>query len=296
MGLIPHLETKYKSLDRLYNQQGFHMRKSLLASVAVLAVLSISTADAADKKKAAPKKAKPTAAASAPVVASTKTFNWTGAYIGAHAGWGFGSFKQFDDGSTKLQSTANTLLNRSLTLTKGSPDAFMGGFYAGYNYQMDNVVTGVEADINFGQIKQTASIPFGLTGNGHTLTGSFNGSQSYEMGGSARVKLGYAFDNILPYVTGGLAVAQNKFTLGGAAALDGTTIVAAGYSKTKTQYGYVLGGGLEYAVTSNLVGRIEYLYTDFGKTEFGLASDNTVGSFKSSTKLQQVRAGLAYKF
>jgi outer membrane immunogenic protein len=271
------------------------MSKSLLASFAVLAVLSISTADAAEKKKTAPKKAKPVAAVSEPV-AAPKTYSWTGAYIGAHAGWGFGSFKQFDDGVTQLQSIINSKLNSSLSLTKGSPDAFMGGLFAGYNYQIENIVTGVEADINFGQVKQTASIPFGLSGNGHTLTGSFYGSQSYEIGGSARVRIGYAFDKILPYITGGLAVGQNKFTLGGAAALDGTTIVSTGYSKTKTQYGYVLGGGLEYAVTNNLVGRIEYLYTDFGKTELGLASDSTVGSFKSGTKLQQVRAGLAYKF
>ena len=70
-----------------------HMRKTLLASIAVLAALSITTADAADKKKAATAKSKPVAAAAAPVVVAAKSYNWTGAYIGAHAGWGFGSFK-----------------------------------------------------------------------------------------------------------------------------------------------------------------------------------------------------------
>ena len=280
------------------------MRKTLLASIAVLAALSITTADAADKKKAATAKSKPVAAAAAPVVVAAKSYNWTGAYIGAHAGWGFGSFKEFDNRTKVLTSFISSTLNLNPALTRKSADAFQGGLYGGYNYQINDVVTGIEADINFGSVKREASIPFGITGNGHTMTGNFNGSQSYEYGGSLRARIGYSFDRILPYITGGLAVASNKFNLNGNAANDGTQIFSAGYSKSKTQYGYVVGGGIEYALTSNLVGRIEYLYTNFGKThytnfgktELGLASDDIVGSFKASTKLQQVRAGLSYKF
>ena len=218
------------------------------------------------------------------------TANRTGYYIGAHAGWGMGSFKNFDKDAKDTQSELVTLLARPVAMTTSGGRAFVGGLYAGYNFQFDKIVTGVEADLNIGSITRTAIIPFNLTGNGHTVTGSFTGTQAYQIGGSLRGRSGYAINDLLPYVTGGLAMATNKWTLGGDARIDGTLLQAVSIAETQRQYGYVLGGGLEYKLSANLNARAEYLYTSFAATEIA----NT-GS-KYDTKLNTVRVGLSYKF
>ena len=52
--------------------------------------------------------------------------------------------------------------------------------------------------------------------------------------------------------------------------------------------GYTLGGGVEYGYSSNLLIRTEYRYTQYEKT--------SINSVKFGTDIQEVRAGLAYKF
>ena len=252
----------------------------LLASTLTAALVTSVSAFAADL----PSHKSPTAAPVA-VVGS-----WVGYYIGAHAGWGMGSFKNFDRDVTDTQSELATLLARPVSSSTSGGRAFVGGLYAGYNFQFGNVVTGVEADINIGSITRSATIPFTVTGNGHTASGSFNGSQSYQVGGSLRGRLGYSIDALLPYITGGIAIANNKWTLGGEARVDGTPVQAVAISETKKQYGYVLGGGLEYKLSSNLSARAEYLYTGFAATEVAHSGS------KYDTKINHVRAGLTYKF
>ncbi len=116
-------------------------------------------------------------AVKAPAVVPTPVFSWTGFYIGANAGYGWGS----GDG-----------LPGSLG---ADPQGWVGGGQAGYNYQFDNnVVAGVEADLQGGDISAEAG---GLSSTLNTL-------------GTVRGRLGYAAGRVMPYVTGGLAWGNNS--------------------------------------------------------------------------------------
>ncbi len=141
--------------------------KKFLLSGAALAVLALATpAFAADMPTRGPVyKAAPAAA----------LFNWTGFYIGAHGGYGWGDFGGFND------------------------DGGFGGGQIGVNYQFaPNWVWGVEADI---------------AGSGQK--DDFLGANvKTDLFGTARLRLGYAVDRTLVYGTGGLAWASTKFNDG----------------------------------------------------------------------------------
>jgi len=94
--------------------------------------------------------------------------------------------------------------------------------------------------------------------------------------GTVRARLGYAFDRVLPYVTGGLAWGNNKIT-------------ANGVSQSNTSTGWTAGAGVEYALTNNWTARAEYLYMDLGKSGFQAVGD---AGLTAST----ARLGVNYKF
>ncbi|WP_375701575.1 outer membrane protein, partial [Bartonella sp. AA81SXKL] len=100
-------------------------------------------------------------------------------------------------------------------------------------------------------------------------------------------------DRIMPYVAGGVSYAQvqavssTKVTK---AADDAEIASAQLFDKTKTLVGFTLGGGVDFAMTDNVLLRAEYRYSDFGKKKF-----EKEGS-ELSYKTNDFRVGVAYKF
>ncbi len=76
-----------------------------------------------------------------------------------------------------------------------------------------------------------------------------------------RARAGFALDNTLLYVTGGLAAVDMEF---------GAVMVQPPQSDSQWVYGWTAGGGLEHAFTQNFSGRIEYLYVDLHDTDFSM--------------------------
>lgn len=210
------------------------------------------------------------AAESVPEEVLAPAFNWTGGYVGAQVGY------EWSRGD--------------MTFTTGDyanpkPDGFLGGIYGGANYQFsNNLVVGVDADIAWGQANNVA--PF-YDENGNEFPFPDNsGSQDVKWSGAVRGRLGYAYDRWLPYLAGGVAFAHVKQSVvSGFATLD---------YDTKNYTGWTLGAGVEYTITTNLIGRFEYRYTDFGSHDFPAAN----GYAPITTKLHSndVRVGIAYKF
>ncbi|RDJ25286.1 porin family protein [Bosea caraganae] len=187
-------------------------------------------------------------------------FTWTGFYIGANAGYAWG----------QVDSSALGTLN-----SFDDPDGFVGGGQVGYNYQIGQWVLGVEADFQGADLKATASDPFfGL-----------RASNELNWFGTVRGRVGYAFDRFLPYVTGGFAYGNVKNKISG----PGFSV-----SDDNTQYGWTLGGGLEYAFTNNLTVKAEYLYVDLDKESIVVPGGTFTGSV--GTKFSVARVGLNYKF
>lgn len=188
-------------------------------------------------------------------------FTWTGFYVGANVGYAWG----------QIDSTGLGVLSNGFD----DPDGFTGGGQIGYNYQMGQFVLGVEADFQGADLKASLfDVPTGISA-----------SNEINWYGTVRARVGYAFDRFLPYVTGGFAYGnvKNKISNG---------IVS--FSDDNTQYGWTLGGGIEYAFTNNLTAKVEYLYIDLDKENISLPGGTLTSNVE--TKFSVIRAGLNYKF
>ena len=215
----------------------------------------------------------------APVVVDT--FSWTGGYIGAHAGYGWGNTHDVNNPNADKKKL------------KGG----FGGLQAGYNWQFDNnVVLGAEADVSFGSIKKNWM--------DDSQYGAYYTQDKIGTHGTVRARLGYAVDRFLPYVTGGLAWADTKHTLGCENALkpagNSCKKGAADFetSQSKTRIGYAVGAGLEYALTDNWTVKGEYLYTNLGKKTVTLVDPSypALSDRRFKTDTSEVRIGVNYKF
>ena len=150
------------------------MKKYLLASVAALGLVAAGAASAADL----PSRKGPVAA---PVY--VPAFTWTGFYVGANAGYGWGNVN------------ANGFANI------GDVDGFIGGGQVGYNYQMGQFVVGLEADLQGADLS-----------SGNNL-GLIRVKTDYF--GTVRARVGVAFDRFMPYITGGWAYGNVKTSIPG---------------------------------------------------------------------------------
>jgi outer membrane immunogenic protein len=179
-----------------------------------------------------------------------------------------------------------------------------GGF-AGYNYQIDDVVMGVELNFNQSSVKASLSDPeshsYYVTANGKLYATNFNvntnASASVADYGTARIRGGWAYGNFLPYVFAGLSVAQvntsqsvnvnyigvvSPFVAG--QPMIGGNYTQSGTSHGKWIYGFDTGVGLDYALTRNVFVRGEVEYIQIGEPE-GIKVNNA-----------SARAGLGLKF
>jgi len=105
---------------------------ALLGAVAGLAILASGAGYAADLGTRPAYKAAP------PPVAAPVPWSWSGFYIGAHIGDGWGTKEIFDSGFIDPVFAGKAISNASVT-------GFLGGFQAGYNYQISWVVVGIDA-------------------------------------------------------------------------------------------------------------------------------------------------------
>jgi outer membrane immunogenic protein len=195
----------------------------------------------------------------APYYAPPPLFTWTGAYIGANASFGFGRYT----------SGGQTFFNNA--------DGGLFGITAGYNYQSGPLVAGIEGDLDFGSVSGTGYPAPGVSGTG-SLTGE----------GSLRARFGYAFNHALVYVTGGYTGANLKGSVSDISAAPNLYVSQSTYLN-----GFVVGGGVEYALTRNISVKAEYLFSDYGSS--GLFS-GTRDSINSGLLLSTLRAGVNYRF
>jgi outer membrane immunogenic protein len=197
-------------------------------------------------------------------------FLWTGFYLGAGVGYGWGTASFIDpfSGATASPSLKGLLV----------------GGVTGINYQISSVVIGVEGDFTGSWAKGSA---VDSTGN--------NLETSVFWTASITGRLGWAFDRLLIYGKGGVAFDYDRDTVtvvSGASAIGSTNRVA-----------WTVGGGVEYAVTEHWTGRIEYDYFKFpakgfvftgGATLLGQPALNAGGQV--GINLNELKFIMAYKF
>jgi outer membrane immunogenic protein len=166
-------------------------------------------------------------------------YSWAGPYLGGNLGYEWGS----------------------VTNNGTQPSGISGGVQGGYNFQSGAWVFGVEGDLE-------------LTGASDTFA-SWKFSNPWF--GTVRGRVGYAFNNILFYGTGGLAFGE----------LRAQTF---GLSESQTNVGWTLGAGTEFGLAPNWTGKIEYLYVDLSESQFAITGVSNGYHFGV------IRAGVNYHF
>lgn len=199
------------------------------------------------------------------------SFDWSGAYLGVQGGYAFG------EANHNFYRGAPTPLDP--TQQDSSPKGMFGGLHLGFNHQMNNVLLGLEADAELAGIDGSYNDP-GPPGS--------SGSTEIDWQGSVRARIGMPMDRLLPYLTGGLALASADFT--GGPPLN----PCCGYSETLV--GYTLGAGLEYAVTDSVTARIEYRFSDFGEVRGNLLPSQAAVTMPVDVEVHAIRVGLSWHF
>ncbi|WP_132255420.1 outer membrane protein [Methylobacterium segetis] len=293
--------------------------KKLLSTFAAFTALTAAASAADLPRRAAP-----------PIFTPVPVFTWTGFYAGFNAGYAFDAGNTNLNGFTQTANNPVTLtgpggaavpaailpLNATLAYRNAERDGFTGGGQIGYNYQFTpgaGVVVGIEADaqyLDFGARRNNA-----FTTNAAVINPNFvpvNGVLStLDFFGTVRGRIGYAFDRVLFYGTGGFAYAS------GDSRLNQFANVARG---SDFLTGWAAGGGVEYALptdsflnffrSSAVTLKVEGLYVNLDRgrgtvlpvvgglqTAGGLVPVyNQFGTVRRDTEFAVVRAGLNYKF
>jgi outer membrane immunogenic protein len=248
--------------------------KRLAIALSVVTGLSVGagqSASAADLPMKAP-----------PMVAAPVPFSWTGFYVGGHVGTGWGTATAFDltDGSVA---------------GSGNVSGLLGGFQAGYNYQINWLVLGIEGDFSFANVNGSAAGGFIGLGGG-------TGSAKFDRFSTLTGRFGGTVDHALLYVKGGAAWAHAKYSVGGCGV--GEPVFGAdfevpnceSFSGGKTVSGWTLGAGIEYAFTRNWSGKLEYDYMDFGTKMIGVSDADETWSANIQQRIHAVKAGVNYRF
>jgi len=223
----------------------------------------------------------PTAAPrTAPFVAQAapRYFTWTGGYAGFELGglWQ----RQSDAANGPLITLAGFPNLPGYVEISGNTTSVIAGGHIGYNQQFEKLVLGVEGDIE-GTDATYTDFTYGL-GFGPYTVKNYNNFRA-----STRARVGYAFDHVLLYATGGAAFSafQSEHNFIFAGNLDQSSF---------NPIGWTVGGGLEYAFMGGLSARLEYRYTDFGATTIASVAPGL--TYRIGASDHAVRAGISYRF
>ncbi len=185
-------------------------------------------------------------------VSPLDTARWTGAYIGL--GFGYAS------GQTNVSGDSGIF---SIDQTGG-----VGAVYGGYNWQLGNLVMGLEAELGTGNYDGTSGTGAGLV------------SSQLNTLATARARAGILLSPaFLVYATGGFAWGDMDFT-------------ANSLTQSEWLQGYQIGAGTELNVAGPWTLRLEYLYTDLDSQT--LTHGGVTNTYEPD--FHTVRAGVSFKF
>jgi opacity protein-like surface antigen len=294
------------------------VKKFLVAGSALVALIAAAPSMAADLG------VRPVVRA--PVYAPN---DWSGFYIGAHAGWGWGHdpFNNTSFGDTAAVTILNSRDTAAVTIPGINSNGFVGGAQFGYNQQWGAWVGGLEIDVSGADVKgSTAGTATGqipgvtiITAGGTTITqlnnitNSVAQSDNFHLLGSARGRIGWlAWPGLLLYGTGGLAWTRfeqstsTTITNSSPAILfvpSSSSLQVSSSSTPAWEFGWAAGAGGEVKITDHWLFRVEYLHYDFGNgpSSFGsFTSGGVTSNFNSSQAghltVDVVRAGLSLRF
>jgi outer membrane immunogenic protein len=255
---------------------------------------------------------------------ASNSIDWNGFYLGGQVGYS----QATNSGSESTNNPYLSLLGRGTAFANSvrqpieipngqgnQSNRVSLGVFAGYNIAYEDIVIGFETDYSRGRLDGRRY------GSGNIIGTSTTGSNTrvysalatterqYKLSdmGTIRGRVGYVWDNMMPYATVGIAWARASGS--GNAFIDSNTIafdeynsqgdlVRAGVAdpgyvspneyparqRAKFHFGYALGAGLDFALSSNIFVRAEVMHTRF----------TDVGGFGIQINQAKVAAGVKY--
>jgi len=254
------------------------MKRLTVASIGVIAL-------AAALRPAAAADYGPPPVVYAPPAPAVVYFTWTGFYLGAHAGGGFG---RKNETGAPYGFFADTITPAPAGF---AVNGWLAGGQIGAQYQARSVVFGVEADASGANLTGSGSCTSTSLLNGPLPPG---GCSAKVVGvGTVAGRLGVALDRVLVYGKGGVAWANDQYNL-----TSPNLALLPAFSGNETRFGWMVGAGVEYAFFDNWSAKVEYNYLDFHTST--LQFTDTTQSFILNTSIQQqlhlVKVGLNYRW
>jgi outer membrane immunogenic protein len=220
-----------------------------------------------------------------PVALPPPIFSWDGFYAGVQGGGGWSH-------ESGLWGDA---MRRGLSPYAINAGSGLAGGYVGYNWQFANLVLGLEGDGNgvIGGPRSTTTVYNALGLNGNPVgTNPYGIDAQQTWNADIRGRVGLAIDRTLLYVAGGAAFGDVKTSYAGPLNVTANRFL----TETTQRVGWTIGGGVEYAFTNNILGRIEYRYADLGSKSFTQISSGSGNYDDPRWHSSAVLAGVSYKF
>jgi outer membrane immunogenic protein len=238
---------------------------------------------------------------------------WSGFYVGGQFGYSSGNV-DFSKATQPLLASSGqqlALINLAFidqwTPLNSNANANATGFggFVGYNTQWQDLIIGIEANYTHASFKAVATDTpvdrtLSVNGNAYSVNESGSGSLSLTDFGSLRARFGYVLNNFMPYGFAGFALGLGSYNVtADANGQQSTTTVPCipngstcidydfGSSVTKSNtllYGFSVGAGLDWAVTSNIFLRGEYEFMQFAPVA------------NITAKISTARVGAGFKF
>jgi outer membrane immunogenic protein len=229
------------------------------------------------------------------------SYSWTGFYLGLNAGYGWGdrNFQLFN-GDPAFYAPALAAGPIPATLAP-NPQGFIGGGQAGYNIQSGLVVYGIEADIQYSNVKGTAATATSIIPFPNILT---TAQQKLDWLGTLRGRLGVSNSDFLLYATGGLAyghasASSSTLVTGPPGNSCANNLYCSVGAVSTTKAGWTAGMGAEYAFAQPWTVKLEYLYYSLGSATYNEPSSSVPTTGMQATAHfsgNLIRAGVNYKF
>jgi outer membrane immunogenic protein len=261
------------------------MRRLCIAGVATVAALLAGSANAADLG------VRPTY--KAPPVVAPVPFTWTGFYIGAHIGGGWGD-KILTTCDNATDSNCSGTVPPGFVSANGTVAGILGGGQIGFNFQfLPNWVAGIEADVSAADIKGGYSC-FATQDALVNLDFADTCSSRADVLGTIVGRVGLTVGPAWVYVLGGGAWVHDQHVDDFFA---GQSQCPCHFTATETRWGWTVGAGIEYAIYGNWSAKLQYNFMDFGDRKLTLVDQ--FGDEESENYRQRVHTvkfGINYRF